>query len=185
MWNIYPSATVQFTIIKYEFSNTEQFWNILKGLPFYKTQEQCQSLWAKRFTKFGLPTTTKQTFTRLVFVCNIIWTPISRKCKTNRVTWTLRDPFKKNVSQIFLPTPESFYINTKLKTLEYEALELCFWPYRHWPKFPNLQRKNVLDFSFVYLETLVNDGWVKSKILRLHSGVGRKIWEIYFLNGSP
>ena len=34
----------------------------------------------------------------------------------------IQDPFKKNVSQIFLPTPESLNIYAKLKTLEYEAL---------------------------------------------------------------
>ena len=45
------------------------------------------------------------------------------------------DPFWKNVFKIFLLTPTSLCIYVKLKTLEFEASKMCFWPTRHWLKF--------------------------------------------------
>ena len=43
---------------------------------------------------------------------------------------------------------------------------------------PNIQRKNLKHFSFVYLETLVNDGWVKNTIVRLQTQ-GFSVFHIY------
>ena len=76
-------------------------------------------------------------------------------------------PILKKISQIFLPTPESLYIYAKLKTLEYEALELCFDPPvidQSFQIYKGKWIKYILDFSIVFLEFMVMMGGSKTQL---------------------